>query len=225
MTFLIDTEEGMEQLRAIIGGCSIGYGVRKKKPRLDSGPSVTNLHMNDGFHCIDVWNNKPSGQSAGKSGRLSPSRKRVEISYEISTRMLRVYVAYSYVKLADESVAWAYHLDKVGVQCDQYSKNRYEDVLKHIYQGAEFVLPLKEGEEIDDSDRSVPRYLYRVQSVEHEGSIIKAERKYEVLADGTLHHLRSTDGEEPLVEEFHDPSMVLRAINVWLFLNSEEEVE
>lgn len=212
--FTFDTVDSILQLRKLIGGAAVGYGVRKRRPRYDASPDETNLHLNDIINIVDCWRNGVGGPKIDDDEDLlvkaKKVHKRIELSFCAETCQLRVYVSYSAVTLNDDTLKSS-RLALIGISSVSPVPPEKPLFSTQIDVGAEFVYPFHFEEDMDDYIEH-DYYIYRVITVDDANGIVKAHRYCHVPVDGPR---RKLPYSAPWIHVFHDPKIVLHAINHW----------
>lgn len=211
----VDTEESLVRLRSVVGGASVGYGVRKPRPRFDGTPQQRNIHMNDGVHVVNVWDNKSRMRSN------DPGRKRIVLTYNREDDRVHVYVSYSLVVLSSEEAIIDNRLDTVGVvisptvSTDEPMTNEEEEIpldpnLHFIKKGEQFIYPFDE-EWLNGDLPKDGRYLFRITEVFPQSGYVVARMLWKLDEDGVATK-RLNPYSSDYLYRFEDSGPVIRAI-------------
>jgi hypothetical protein len=102
----LDTLEKMEAFRSLLGK-TVGYGVRKKRPKYSDGKSL--LHINDVINIV-LCPSSPEGvgsnndESVGSFQRFGVKEDGIDLSYDFSEGILQIAIRYRKMVITCESL-------------------------------------------------------------------------------------------------------------------------
>lgn len=210
-----DTLPAIDQLRRLIGGCCVGYGVRKPRPRYDATEAVTHIHMGDSVNLVDCWNNDLDVplDEAFPNWKHQRDRKQIKLAFNRKQKEVRLHVSYSLVVLTEESIVSSL-LDRVGVQirkrgASEMQKASYSSMIE-LDDLFAYPFDLEKKDDPGNAEPTKPSFIYKVVEVDDEKGIVRAMKYWHIHPDG--HGTKYAPSDE-YIDEFDDPAQVLQAIN------------
>jgi hypothetical protein len=103
----LDTLEKMEAFRSLLGK-TVGYGVRKKRPKYSDGKSL--LHINDVINVVlcpsslEGVGSNTNDESVGSFQRFGVKEDGIDLSYDFSEGILQIAICYRKMVITCESL-------------------------------------------------------------------------------------------------------------------------